>query len=111
MPVSAGRNVGARSEGRSGLSGQKAEKPGRGAWAALEKLPELRPDIFQATPSYVGVEELGASSVDMKVVAKVLEPNVYFARRIMNRELKLALDAAGIESLFPQVVVHHQVGK
>ena len=33
------------------------------------------------------------------------EANIYNARRALNRELKLALDEAGIEIPFPQVVV------
>ncbi|MDO4269898.1 MAG: mechanosensitive ion channel family protein [Eubacteriales bacterium] len=78
--------------------------------ATLQKLPGEHPEVFQTMPAYVGVEELGASSVDLKVVATVQEPNIYAARRIMNRELKLALDAADIEIPFPQIVVH-QAGK
>ena len=71
----------------------------------LETLPERYPDQFSEVPSYLGVEELGESSVDLKVTAKVDEANIYTARRILNRELKLALDAGGIEIPFPQVTV------
>ena len=53
----------------------------------------------------MGVENLSESSVDLKVTADVHESNIYNARRILNRELKLALDAGGIEIPFPQVVV------
>ena len=53
----------------------------------------------------MGVENLSSSSVDLKVIADVDEANIYMARRILNRELKLALDAGGIEIPFPQVVV------
>lgn len=71
----------------------------------LEKLPERYPDYFPKAPRYVGVENLSESSVDLKVIADVDESNIYAARRVLNRELKLALDAGGIEIPFPQVVV------
>ena len=71
----------------------------------LEDLPNRYPDYFKKTPRYVGVESLASSSVDLKVIADVDESNIYAARRFLNRELKLALDAGGIEIPFPQVVV------
>ncbi len=71
-----------------------------------EKLPGMYPGLFEETPRYVGVEDLSESSVDLKVIAKVDESNIYSARRTMNRELKLALDENGIEIPFPQIVVH-----
>ncbi len=45
--------------------------------------------------------------MDLKVTADVHESNIYNARRILNRELKLAMDAAGVEIPFPQVTVHN----
>ena len=71
----------------------------------LDKLPEMYPQMFPTRPNYMGVENLSDSSVDLKVTADVHESNIYNARRILNRELKLALDAGGIEIPFPQVVV------
>ena len=71
----------------------------------LEQLPERYPNYFPKVPRYVGVESLSDSSVDLKVIAEVDEANIYAARRVLNRELKLALDAGGIEIPFPQVVV------
>ena len=56
--------------------------------------------------SYAGVQELAESSVNLRLVAAVSEKNVYTAVRIMNREVKLGFDKAGIEIPFPQVVVH-----
>lgn len=82
---------------------EEAEKAIR---ALLAKLPEMYPNVFPTPPDYLGVEELGSSSVDLKIVAPVDESNIYIARRIMNRELKLALDRAGIEIPFPQMVIH-----
>ena len=73
--------------------------------ALLDTLPEKYPQMFPTRPNYMGVENLSDSSVDLKVTADVHESNIYNARRILNRELKLALDAGGIEIPFPQVVV------
>lgn len=73
--------------------------------ALLDTLPEKYPNMFPTRPNYMGVENLSESSVDLKVTADVHESNIYNARRILNRELKLALDAGGIEIPFPQVVV------
>ncbi|MEG1857942.1 MAG: mechanosensitive ion channel family protein [Pseudoflavonifractor sp.] len=72
----------------------------------LGEMPRLYPEVFKECPSYSGVQDLAASSVNLRVVAKVPEENVYKARRLLNRELKLCLDRAGIEIPFPQVVVH-----
>ena len=72
----------------------------------LARLPELYPDVFTNTPTDGGVESLSASSVDLRIVAKVDETQLYRAQRLLNRELKLALDAGGIEIPFTQVVVH-----
>ena len=71
----------------------------------VAELPKKYPTIYPTPPRYLGVEELGESSVDLKVVADVDENNIYTARRLLNRELKLALDRANIEIPFPQVVV------
>ena len=81
---------------------QKAETVIR---AVCEKLPEMYPDLFPQAPRYMGVEKLNESSVDLRVIADVQEEKIYNARRALNRELKLALDEAGIEIPFPQMVV------
>ena len=77
----------------------------------VERLPQERPDVFPSVPKYLGVDSLGSSSVDLKIVAEVKEQNIYTAKRIMNRELKLAMDEAGIEIPFNQIVVHQADGK
>lgn len=74
--------------------------------ALLEKLPQMYPEVFTGPLSYGGVQALAASSVDLRIVAKVDETEIYHAQRLMNRELKLALDAGGIEIPFQQVVLH-----
>ena len=72
----------------------------------LKELPGNYPEVFSEPVSYVGVQELAESSVNLRLVAAVSEKNVYTAVRIMNREVKLGFDKAGIEIPFPQVVVH-----
>jgi small-conductance mechanosensitive channel len=69
-------------------------------------LMERYPDVFHQLPVYQGVQELSDSSVNLRVVAKVSDQNIYAARRILNREFKLAFDKAGVEIPFQQVVVH-----
>ncbi len=74
-----------------------------------ESLPEIyerHRDLFLSVPHYVGVEELAASSVVIRVVVDVTEEDYFAARRALNREMKLLLDRKGIEIPFSQVVVH-----
>ncbi len=70
-----------------------------------ESLPDMYPNIFPKKPRYLGVESLSDSSVDLKIVADVDESNIFNAKRVMNREIKLALDRNNIEIPFPQVTV------
>ena len=72
----------------------------------LKQLWKTRRDILLAPPAYLGVQTLADSAVVLKVKAEVAEENIFAAQRLLNRELKLALDEAGIEIPFPQVVVH-----
>ena len=74
--------------------------------AILDKIPEKYPEKFKKRPEYIGVQELDSSSVNLRVVAEVDEKDVFSAARILNREIKIGLDAAGVEIPFPQVVVH-----
>lgn len=72
----------------------------------LDKLPEQYPELFPSAPEYLGVQSLSASSVDLRVWAKVSESNLFAATRTMNREIKIGFDKAGVEIPFQQVVVH-----
>lgn len=73
---------------------------------SLPEIYERHKDIFLDVPHYVGVEELAASSVVIRVVVDVTEEDYFAARRALNREMKLLLDSKGIEIPFTQVVVH-----
>ena len=74
-----------------------------------ELLPKIRakyPEVFPNDPVYSGVQELADSGVVLRIAAIVHEQDIYKAPRLLNRELKLGFDRAGIEIPFPQVVVH-----
>ncbi len=75
-----------------------------------EYIPTLKskyPELFIEEPTYLGVQELGDSGVLLKFGARVNEKDIYKAPRILNREIKVFFDKAGIEIPFPQVVVHN----
>lgn len=58
-------------------------------------------------PEMMGVQEIDASAVRIRARVKVVPPlERWNARRELNRRIKLALDAAGIEIPFPQLTVH-----
>ena len=71
----------------------------------LEKIRQSVPAIIDG-PYYKGVEALGASSVDLLLVATCKEEDIYQVQRDMNRELKLLFDANGISIPFPQIVLN-----
>jgi len=64
------------------------------------------PEVFAAAPVYSGVQSLADSGVVLRITAVVREQDIYKAPRLINRELKIGFDRAGIEIPFPQVVVH-----
>jgi len=72
----------------------------------LEDIKASNPDIFIGNVSYLGVDELADSSVVMKFIANVDESNIFKGRRLLNRELKVRFDRAGIEIAYPQMDVH-----
>ncbi len=72
-------------------------------------MPEIRkkyPDIFLEDPKYVGLQTLGNDGMVLKIIGNVKEKDIFAAPRLLNREIKIAFDKAGIEIPFPQVVVH-----
>lgn len=72
------------------------------------KILEKYPDVFLAAPENFGVDELGDSGVTFKIGASINEKDLFKAPRLLNREIKIAFDKAGIEIPFPQVVVHQE---
>lgn len=74
--------------------------------AILEKIKARHEDIFVGDVRYLGVEELADSAVVLKFMADVNEKDVFSGRRLLNRELKVCFDEAGLEIAYPQVDVH-----
>lgn len=72
----------------------------------LPAIKEKYPDVFLEDPKYLGIQALGDSGVELKVIGKVNEKDIFSAARLLNREIKIGFDKAGIEIPFNQVVVH-----
>ncbi len=73
---------------------------------ALPAMFEENRSVFLDVPQYIGVEELGESSVVLKFIVSATEENVFAARRALNRSLKLLFDEKGIDIPYPQLTVH-----
>lgn len=75
-----------------------------------ENLSEVAKNIpaIKQGPFYTGVEELGNSSVVLRILARCEELEKYKVTRLMNRELKLLFDRNKIEIPFPQLDVHQK---
>ncbi|MGE4341690.1 MAG: mechanosensitive ion channel family protein [Bacilli bacterium] len=78
-----------------------------------EALPQLKNNIpeIKEGPYYRGVQQLGESSVVLRIFAKVEETQKYQVVRDLNREMKLLFDRHNITIPFPQVVVHQETEK
>ncbi len=72
----------------------------------LEGIYERNKDILKSVPRYMGVQELGDSSVVIRISALVNERNYFVAQRVLNREMKIIFDEKGIEIPFNQLEVH-----
>lgn len=70
------------------------------------KIQEMYPEVFIEPPKNYGIDELGESGVVFRIAATIHEKDLFTAPRIMNREIKIAFDDAGIEIPYPQVVIH-----
>ena len=81
--------------------------------ALEEKIPALLEEIYwqhtdkmKAVPLYLGVQELGASSVNLRFVVEVGESDIYSVGRILNHDLFIGFRRLGVECPFQQVDVH-----
>lgn len=63
---------------------------------ALANIPNNHPEIFSEAPVYQGVDSLVETHVELLITASVNEEKVYDARRIIQREVKLAFEKAGL---------------
>ena len=65
---------------------------------ALSELPSEYPEIFKEVPVYKGVDKLLETHIELMVVANVSEENIYNARRIMQREIKISFEKAKLSA-------------
>lgn len=72
----------------------------------LPTLAKKYQDVIVEGPTYVGVQTLGDSSVNLRIVAKVIETDRHNVQRLLNREIKIMFDQKGIGIPFPQIVMH-----
>lgn len=80
-----------------------------------EKLPALMEEIYNkhtdemlSAPKYIGVSELGSSSITLKFVVEVDEDKIFSAPRVLNHDLLLGFRKLGIECPYPQIDVHNK---
>lgn len=71
----------------------------------LPKMTDRIPGLLKPV-QYEGVESLGDSAVNLRIVIFVQADVRYPALRALNREIKLLFDRRGIEIPFNQIVVH-----
>ncbi len=73
----------------------------------LEEIGKRIPAIV-SVPEYLGVNELGESSVSLFIKANCREEDIFQVQRDLNREFKLLFDANNINIPFPQVVINER---
>ena len=74
-----------------------------------EKLPgayQANKDVWLAAPKYMGVEEIGDSSIVLKFLVPCEEKNFFAAKRRLNREVRLLFADNGIQIPYNQLDVH-----
>ena len=76
--------------------------------ALLEEIYAAHADMFRSAPKYLGVQELGASSVVLRFVAEVGEADIYSGARTLNHDLFLGFRKLGVECPFQQIDVHNR---
>ena len=84
--------------------GQDLEKVEEILRRELPKLKEQNPSILEG-PEYLGVSSLGTSSVDLLILCKCAEEDIYSVRRYLNREVLMIFYRNGINVPFPNVTV------
>jgi small conductance mechanosensitive channel len=75
--------------------------------SALPDMYERNRGLFQSTPIYRGVQELGESAVVIRVTVDCMEKDYFVATRRLNREMKILFDDNGITVPFNQLDVHN----
>ncbi len=72
----------------------------------LQKIFEANPELMKDVPVYLGVDSFADSSIILKFVVEVAEPDIYTGARVLNHDLFLAMRELGIEVPFPQLDIH-----
>ena len=76
----------------------------------IEKLPEQYEQIV-GTPELLGVQNIQATEVTLRVVAETLPMEHYGIARVLRKEIKNVLDENGIESPLPKMVMFSKTEK
>ncbi len=76
--------------------------------ALLEQIYQLHTDVMAGPPKYLGVQELGASSIVLRFVVEVGESDIYSGARLLNHDLLLGFRRLGVECPYQQVDVHNK---
>lgn len=71
----------------------------------LLSLPQKYEDLVNP-PELLGVQTLGASDVVIRIVAETVPMRHWYMARMIRKEVKLCLDAHGIEIPFPRMVMY-----
>ncbi|MCA0984881.1 mechanosensitive ion channel family protein [Halobacillus yeomjeoni] len=71
----------------------------------LKELPERYEQITEV-PQLLGVQNLGASDVVMRIISEVQPMEHWVVARILRKEVKNRLDQVGIEIPFPRMVMY-----
>ena len=72
------------------------------------RLWKPRPELYKDVPLYLGVDQLGDSSVVLKFVVEVAESDIYAGARMLNHDLLIGMRHLGIEVPFPQMDIHQK---
>lgn len=81
----------------------------RQAKAIIEQVLRDEPRLLAEPPPYIGVAELGASSVDLHVRPWVATADYFATMCELKEKVKLAFDAHGITIPYPQMDLHQYV--
>lgn len=71
----------------------------------LLELPDKYEEMV-APPELLGVQNLGASEIILRVVSEVLPMKHFHISRMLRKEIKMRLDEHGIEAPFPRMVTY-----
>lgn len=71
----------------------------------LITLPQKYEDLVNP-PELLGVQTLGASDVVIRIVAETVPMRHWYIARMLRKDVKLVLDAHGIEIPFPRMVMY-----